>query len=91
MPLSKHAEQRTDERSIDPLVVDLLLQYGAVSPAPGACVRRYFDKKSRKTMKSQIGPKSTDLLAPLLDAALVQARDTGAVVTVYRRDRRVKR
>lgn len=91
MTLSKHAAQRTDDRRIDPLVVDLLLHYGATSPAPGGCVRRYFDKKARKTMKSQIGAKSTDLLAPLLDAALVQARDTGTVVTVYRRDRRVKR
>jgi len=51
---SKHGTVRAQQRGIPPIIVDWLIKYGQVSRRHGADVY-YFDKHSRKELKSDLG------------------------------------
>jgi len=68
------------QRSVDPLVVDLLLQYGAEQHDKHGGVRRYFDKRSRRRLRRAIGRQSFSRLDDLLNSYLVE--QDGHIITV---------
>jgi len=72
MNLSRHAKQRSQQRAIPPMLIDLLIQFGASERAGTGVSKVYFDKASRRRVKAYAGP-----LARLLDEHL----DIYAVVT----------
>lgn len=89
MNMTHHADVRSQQRAISPLIIDLLLQFGRSESAGGGVAKVFFDKKARKQIAVYAGP-----LASLLDAHL----DSYAVVdgnmqiiTVGHRTARIKR
>jgi hypothetical protein len=72
MHLTKHAQTRTQQRAIPPMLIDLLLQFGSSERSGTGVSKVFFDKASRRKVKAYAGS-----LAGLLDAHL----DVYAVVT----------
>ena len=87
MKITNHCRTRSQQRSIPPLVVDWLLEFGATSHDKKGAVIHYFDKKSRKRLSQHVGKQIVDRLSNLLDAYIVTANDT--ILTVGHRYRRV--
>lgn len=72
MHLTKHAQTRTQQRAIPPMLIDLLLQFGSSERSGTGVSKVFFDKSSRRKVKAYAGS-----LARLLDDHL----DVYAVVT----------
>lgn len=72
MHLTKHAQTRTQQRAIPPMLIDLLLQFGSSERSGTGVSKVFFDKSSRRKVKAYAGS-----LARLLDEHL----DVYAVVT----------
>lgn len=87
--MSHHANARLQQRCISPLVLDLLLQFGATEIAPGGIRKMYFDKSARKRIKAYAGPLA-GLLEQHLDIYAVVGRDD-KLITVAHRIERIKR
>jgi len=51
---SKHGADRAQQRGIPPVILDWLLKYGHVTRRYGADMY-YFDKLSRKELRSELG------------------------------------
>jgi hypothetical protein len=89
MPLTHHASTRLQQRGIPPLMVDLLARYGREQPARDGTVL-FLDVRGRQRVREAL----TDTLArfdKFADTYLVEAADTGAVVTVGHHTRRLRR
>lgn len=80
---TRHCSARTQQRTIPPLIVDWLRDYGRVTRHRGADVY-YFDKATRKTLRSRIGSVPYKRLADLLDVYVVIS-DDGKVITACKR------
>jgi hypothetical protein len=88
LELSKHAAVRLQQRGIAPLIVDLLLEFGATEKSVRDTTKYYFDKPARRRLRSYAGP-----LAPLLEAHLDYYAVVGAdgtIVTAAPRLTRIK-
>ena len=77
---TKHAKIRMKQRGLEPLVVDLLLSYGAEQHDKRGGTRRYFDKLSRRRVQRAIGRRVFKRLEDLLDAYLIE--QDGHIITV---------
>jgi hypothetical protein len=76
------------QRHVSPLIVDLLHHYGQTRRQDGASVL-FFDRKGGQRAKDEL----REVLArfdKLRDAFLVEANDSGQVVTIGYRYQRVK-
>ena len=89
MNMSKHACVRSQQRAIPPMLVDLLLQFGASENAGDGASKIFFDKSSRRRLKAYAGPLSSVLEQHLDLYAVVSADDT--VITVAHRLDRICR
>ena len=89
MRLTHHAEVRMAQRSIPPLIVDWLVDYGATSYDKHGAKRRFFDKRSRKRLTSAVGKSVVGQLSKELSAYIVVGNDS--VITVGYRTKRIKR
>jgi hypothetical protein len=86
--LSKHAATRMQQRGIAPLVIDLLLQFGATEKSGDGTTKHYFDKPARRRVRSYAGPLAALLEAHLDCYAVVGAE--GRIVTAAHRTTRIK-
>jgi hypothetical protein len=86
--LTSHAAKRMQQRNLPPLVVDLLQHYGQTRYQQGATVL-YFDEKGRQRAVLALR-HALARLDKLSTAFLVEANDTGDVVTVGYRCERIK-
>lgn len=82
--LTEHAQIRAQQRGIPPLLMQWLIEYGAEAKAPGGATRRFFDKAARKRLAKAVGVQIVDRLGSLLDTYLIEATDSGRVITVGR-------
>ena len=87
--MTQHAQARTQQRAIPPMLVDLLLQFGTSEPAGNGASKVFFDKEARRHVKTYAGP-----LAPFINEymdvyAVVSSDD--AVITVGHRTDRIRR
>ena len=89
MRLSEHAEIRIRQRGIPPLVVDLLMAYGAEARAI-RCTRYFFDKPARRKVARAMGKQVMRRIENLLDAMIVVG-DDGTVLTAGHRTERIRR
>lgn len=55
MELSQHAARRGQQRAIPPMIVDLLLRFGAAEPAGGNTEKLFFDKRARRHVATYTG------------------------------------
>ena len=83
-----HSQIRAQQRGIPPLIIDLLMQFGAREPAGNGTEAVYFDKQARKRLQTYSG----GLMGKLNDALDVYAIVNGNdVVTVGPRYKRINR
>ena len=85
---TKHAAIRAVQRSLPPLVIELLLEYGAAARSSGA-ERIALDKRGRKRLARDIGSAAYEALRPLLNTYVVLS-DEGPLITVARRKKRFR-
>lgn len=88
--LSRHAAIRMHQRSIPPLVADLLDRYGVRQPAGRGAEVVYMNKKARRHICQDLGRAAVVALQPLLSVYLIES-DGGQVITAGWRRKRVRR
>ena len=86
MQLSKHAQTRTQQRAIPPMLIDLLLQFGSCERAGTGVSKMFFDKLSRRKVKAYAGPLAS-LLNDHLDVYVVVTDDLKVITTGHRTQR----
>lgn len=86
--LTKHASIRQQQRGIPSIVVDLLLDYGTFTRTGEGATMYYFDKMSRRRVRTYAGPLSGQF-EEYLDYYAVVASD-GRVITVAPRIKRIR-
>ena len=89
MRLTQHAEVRMGQRSISPLIVDWLLDYGSTTHDKHGAELMYFDKGSRKRLTKAVGKPVVGQLSKQLSAYIVVGDN--CVITVWHRTRRIRR
>jgi hypothetical protein len=89
MDMTAHANVRRQQRAIPPLMIDLLLQFGASEPSGDGTLKYYFDKSSRRQVMAYAGAFAS-ALEQHLDLYAVVAADS-RVITVAHRDDRIRR
>lgn len=87
-PLTRHANVRSQQRGIPPLVVDLLVQFGSSVPAGAGTSKLYFGKADRRRLCAYVGTMSR-VLEEHLDVYAVIASN-GEVITVAHRLERIR-
>ena len=85
---TNHAQQRAQQRSISPAIVDILLEFGNCGRHAGADVY-YMDKATRKDAEQCLGAEYFKKVLPKLNSYVVMS-DCGQVVTVCKRLKRLK-
>ena len=91
MQLSRHAEQRMQQRGIPRQAVDVVLAYGRVShDHRGGCVV-WLDKRARARLRREAGQRILRRLEKHLNAYAVTDPADGKVLTVGHRYRRIWR
>ena len=85
---SRHALVRAQQRSIPPLVIDLLLRFGQSERSAGAD-KYFFDKAARRRLQAYAGSPASQL-NDHLDAYAVVSNDD-RLITVGYRSERIKR
>lgn len=87
--MTRHACQRSQQRSIPHFAVELFERYGACCRHQGADVL-FMDKKARKRIARDFGgPRALRLIEPLLDT--YAGLESGRVITLAHRTTRFKR
>lgn len=86
---TRHTQIRQQQRGIPPLVVDLLLQFGASEKSHDGTRKLFFDKTARRRVQSYAGPLAR-LLGDHLDVFAVIGNNDAVVTTghLYERVRR---
>jgi hypothetical protein len=88
MKLTKHASMRMQQRHMPPLIIDLLQHYGQTRHQDGATVV-FFDQKGKQRARQEL-EQTLARFDKLDDSYLVEANDSGHVVTIGYRDERLK-
>lgn len=81
--MTKHAESRSQQRSIPPIALDLLLQFGRRERAGDGACRVYLDKTARKRLQAYAGPLVSALDTHLNIYAIV-ANDERVITVAHR-------
>lgn len=88
MNITLHAAQRMQQRHLPSLVLDLLQTYGQTRYQNGSMVL-YFDKKGQERAEQELR-QAVARFTKLRHAYLVEANDSGQVITAGYRYKRVK-
>jgi len=86
MNMSQHAQKRSQQRGVPPLIVDLLLRFGSREHDRHGAEICYFDHQSKKRLHSYAG-SLVEKISEQLDAYVVVAE--GNVITVGKRFKRI--
>ena len=89
MQLSRHANERSHQRAIPEMMIDLLLQFGSSESAGSGVSKVFFDKTSRRRIKAYAGSLA-GLLDEHLDVYAVVSSEM-KVITVGHRTERITR
>ena len=89
MVISRHANERSQQRAIPEMMIDLLLQFGSSESAGSGVSKVFFDKISRRRVKAYAGPLA-GLLEQHLDVYAVVSSDM-KILTVGHRTERINR
>lgn len=89
--MTNHASKRCQQRGIPPLVVDWLLAYGEEQYDHNGAVTRYFDKRSKRDLKRQVGSNVFKKFGEYMNCYLVESVPDGGVITAGHLRRRIKK
>jgi hypothetical protein len=90
LTMTHHAQARLQQRGIPHNVIENLLDFGHEARSHNGSRIVYFDHRARQQLRRQFGTDSYKRIEPYLDAYAVVA-DTGEVITVGHRTRRIIR
>ncbi|WP_152608781.1 hypothetical protein [Croceibacterium mercuriale] len=79
-PLSRHGALRSQQRSIPPLIIDLLIDFGEESFAGEGCYRYFFTKRTWSFLIRRVGSRAKDL--ERYRSAYAVVSEDGQLVTV---------
>jgi len=83
IPSTKHAQNRLQQRSIPPAIIQWLMDFGATQKSRG-CELLYFDKKAKKRLSQELGPQIVKCISKFIDVYAIVLND-GEVVTAGHR------
>ncbi len=86
--MTNHAQERSQNRCIPPLIIHWLCQYGSRKRSNNGSIICYFDKKSTRLLSSDVGDIIIRRLSSLMSVYLVIAGDQ--IITVGHRYKRIK-
>lgn len=86
--MSKHAEVRSQQRGIPPLIINWLKDFGELTHDHNGAVILYFTKKSKRQLEKAVGREVICRLSEWLDSYAVQSLD-GNLITVGHRYQRI--
>jgi hypothetical protein len=86
--LTKHAQARSQQRSISPFIIDLLLDFGC-QVRSGHANKYLLDKRGRRKIRQYLGSRCYQQIEDKLSCWAVVG-DDGAVVSVGHRTRRIR-
>lgn len=86
--MSKHAEVRSQQRGIPPLIINLLKVFGEKTHDNNGAVILHFTKKSKRRLEKAVGREVICRLSEWLDSYAVQSLD-GNLITVGKRYKRI--
>lgn len=89
MDTTHHAATRMQQRSISPLMVDLLLEFGSSQPAGDGTSKLFFDKRSRRKLQHYVGSMANRLEEQMNIYAVVGHDQR--IITVGHRYKRILR
>lgn len=90
MKLTKHAQQRSQQRGIPPIVMDLLTKFGREEWCGKGMVRYTMDKDTRRYLRSYAGKSVYAAIEPYLDCYTVVSEDADKIITAAHRFKRFK-
>jgi hypothetical protein len=85
---SKHARRRMQQRSIPPLVLTWLLEFGQMRYDHHGGIVYYFDRHSRRKLEHAVGSRVVARLSDYLNAYVVSSTGDEALITVGHRYKR---
>ena len=91
MTSTQHAQIRMQQRGIPPLIDQWLSEFGEEQYDGHGGVRRYFSRKSIRTMERVLGREPVRRMAEYLDAFKVESSHDGRTLTVGHQTKRVRR
>lgn len=80
-----HFTRRTNQRGLPPAVVDIILEHGVCSHAPGGAVRVFFGKKQQRELV-QSCKKAIQLTGKARGGCIILAGE--ALITAYKSGRK---
>jgi hypothetical protein len=83
MNMTRHAQVRSQQRAIPPLIIDWLCKYGRRLTGMNGTTVCFFDRESRRCLAAEVGQIVVRRLADMLDAYVVLSGDS--IVTVGHR------
>ena len=75
MNMTRHAQTRSQQRAIPPLIIDWLCQYGRRFQGMNGTTVFFFDKDSRRCLASEVGHVVVRRLSDMMDTYLVMSGD----------------
>lgn len=85
MNLTAHAQTRSKQRGIPPLIAEWLLQFGEEEYDGHGGIRRYFSHRSLRDMERQFGRQPVCRMSEFMNSYLVESCHDGAIITVGHR------
>jgi hypothetical protein len=85
---SNHARHRMQQRSVPPLVVAWLLDFGKVRYDHRGGIIYYFDKDARRNLERAVGRRVVSRLSDYMNVYAVSSTNDNTLVTVGHRYRR---
>ena len=89
--ISKHASRRMQKRSVPPIVLDWLQDYGSEQYDGRGAVIRYFDRAAKERLKRVYGHQFVRTSKKYLAVYMVEDVAGQSLVTVGYRNRRIPR
>ena len=88
---TKHARQRAQQRGVPPLIQEWLSAYGEEVHDGHGGICRYFSRRSIRSMERDFGRAPLRRMNDFMDCYLVEASESGRVITVGRRYKPIRR
>ena len=83
MNMTKHAQTRSQQRAIPPLIIEWLCKYGCRLKGMNGTTVCFFDRESRRCLASEVGHIVVRRLSDMMDTYLVLSGNS--IVTIGHR------
>ena len=85
MNYSEHAQIRSQQRGIPPLIANWLIDFGCYQHDGRGAIVRYFNKKTIKKIEHSVGRDVLRRLSEFTKCYLVQSATDGSVISIGKR------